>query len=82
MALRVDAHRARPIAFRRVYVGVRSCIDNHLRLDLAHACDDRLLISEVELRAIDRANLAERRERALKLTADLSVSADEQNLHG
>ena len=66
--------------------GVGGGIDDHVRPHRAHRRGERIGPREVaasgsRLGEVERDHLAERRQRALQLPADLAVLAEEQDLH-
>ena len=64
-ATAVDGHRQFRFAFRFVDRGIGPGIDDDLRLALAHAVSDGSRVGKVQLRAVERNDIAqERQERA------------------
>jgi hypothetical protein len=61
---------------------VRPRVYDDVRSRLAHALRDLIGIGEVEALPVEHRELAERRERAPKLPADLAVRPGEGDPHG
>jgi hypothetical protein len=79
--LGVDAPGQGGLGLGAVDGGVGRSVDDDVGPERAHRPGERLRSGEVGPVAAERMQLAERREGALQLPADLAVLAKEQDLH-
>src|SRR5690606_18576328 len=85
----VDGHRLPGLALGAVDRGVRGGVDDHVRAQAAHRRSQHLGLAQVAAvvvgtpaAAVEGGELSERRQRPLKLPADLAVASQQHDSHG
>ncbi len=67
------------VGFRRVHGGISRRIDNQVWTDISNGSANTAGIEEIELLAIRRNDLAECRQKAMKLESDLAIFPRQQD---